>query len=64
MKLLDGAKAALYGIFLNYYCSKITQQMIRQGKESIMVEKALFTESDKQGVYLQKEGREACQSGN
>ena len=20
MKLLDGAKAALYGIFLNYYC--------------------------------------------
>jgi len=32
-------------LLLNYYCSKITQQMIRQGKESIMVEKALFTAS-------------------
>ena len=33
-------------LLLNYYCSKITQQMIRQGKESIMVEKALFTASE------------------
>ena len=33
-------------LFLNYYCSKITQQMIRQGKETNMVEKALFTASE------------------
>ena len=33
-------------LFLNFYCSKITQQMIRQGKESIMMEKALFTASE------------------
>ena len=33
-------------LLLNYYCSRITQQMIRQGKESIMVEKALFTASE------------------
>ena len=33
-------------LFLNIYCSKITQQMIRQGKESNMMEKALFTASE------------------
>ena len=33
-------------LLLNYYCSRITQQMIRQGKESGMMEKALFTASE------------------
>ena len=33
-------------LFLNFYCSKITQQMIRQSKESAMMEKALFTASE------------------
>ena len=33
-------------LFLNIYCSKITQQMIRQGKEATMVEKALFAASE------------------
>ena len=34
---------------LNIYCSKITQQMIRQGKESAMIEKALYTASEISG---------------
>lgn len=33
-------------LFLNFYCSKITQQMIQQSKESAMMEKALFTASE------------------
>ena len=33
-------------LFLNFYCSKITQQMIRQSKEATMVEKALYTASE------------------
>ena len=33
-------------LFLNFYCSKITQQMIRQGKETAMMEKALYTASE------------------
>ena len=33
-------------LFLNIYCSGITQQMIRQGKESSMMEKALYTASE------------------
>lgn len=33
-------------LFLNFYCSKITQQMIRQSKESTIMEKALFTASE------------------
>ena len=32
-------------LLLNIYCSKITQQMIRQGKENTMMEKALFAAS-------------------
>ena len=33
-------------LFLNIYCSGITQQMIRQGKESSIMEKALYTASE------------------
>jgi len=36
-------------LFLNLYCSKITQQMIRQGKESSLMEKALFAASEISG---------------
>ena len=33
-------------VSLNFYCSKITQQMIRQGKEAAMMEKALFAAAE------------------